>query len=322
MAELYGIFLYFVFLLTIGGIYAIICLGLNLQWGMAGIFNAGVAGFVGIGAYSMALVTTRFVPLTGVQALDIAAGLVAAMVLAGLTGWAVARICLRLRSDYLAIASLGVAETIRLIFNNEDWLTNGPRGINNIPRPFDGFALPWNQISFMLLTLSLMLGVYLVMQRLKYAPWGRTLRAIRDNEVSAAAMGKDVSHYRQVAFVIGCAVIGLAGGLQANYFKFIDPYIVDPLLSTFLVWVMLIIGGSGNNRGAVAGAFAIWAVWSLTELISMKFLGGLASKSIYIRVFLIGLILQVFLQRYRMGIFPEFIGTPTDKKNIRGKLRQ
>lgn len=102
-----------VILLTIGGIYAIIYLGLNLQWGMAGIFNAGVAGFVGIGAYSMALVTTRFVPLTGVQPLDIAAGLVAAMVLAGLTGWAVARICLRLRSDYLAIASLGVVDEAR-----------------------------------------------------------------------------------------------------------------------------------------------------------------------------------------------------------------
>ena len=148
-------------------------------------------------------------------------------------------------------------------------------------------------------------GVYWISARLNDSPWGRTLRAIRDNEASARAAGKDVDWFRLQTFVIGCALMGIAGGLSAHYFKFLSPSATEPLLVTFLVWVMLMAGGSGNNRGAIAGALTIWALWSMTEIFTNRLPPEWVTRSSYIRMLLVGLLLQVVLQKFRSGLIPE-----------------
>ncbi len=131
------------------------------------------------------------------------------------------------------------------------------------------------------------------------------MSAIRENEPAARAAGKNVEQFRIQAFVIGCAVMGLAGGLTAHYLKFIDPNAAEPVTATFLVFVMLIIGGSGNNKGAILGAILIWTVWSASEIVTIRLPDDWAIRAAYLRVFLIGLVLQIVLQRFPGGILPE-----------------
>jgi branched-chain amino acid transport system permease protein len=306
--ELTGLAFYFIGFLIAGGIYAVLCLALNVQWGMGGLFNAGIAGFFAVGAYASAIMTT---PASdkhlGGFAMPIPVGLLVAALVAGITGWAVAKICIRLKSDYLAMASIGIAEILRLIIVNESWLTNGSLGISNIPRPFDGWAQgrPADLI-FLAVIWTVVLIVYWVSARLHDSPWGRTLRAIRDNEDSARAAGKDVEWFRLQTFIIGAAIMGVAGALTAHQLKFLSPTATEPLYVTFLVWVMLMAGGSGSNKGAIVGALGIWAIWSVTEIFTNRFLPPeWATRSSYIRMLLIGLLLQFVLQRFRSGLIPE-----------------
>lgn len=305
--ELTGLMFYLVSVLIAGGIYAILCLALNIQWGMGGLFNAGIAGFFAVGAYTSAIVTTAASEkhLGGFD-LAIPFGLAAAALTAGITGWAVAKICVRLKSDYLAMASIGIAEILRLVIVNEAWLTNGSLGISGVPRPFGDLVQGRaSDIVFLGVVWVMVLGVYVISQRLHDSPWGRTLRAIRDNEASARAAGKDVEWFRLQTFVIGAAIMGVGGALSAHYFKFLSPSATEPLLVTFLVWVMLMAGGSGNNRGAILGAVGIWAIWSMTEIFTSRLPPEWATRSSYIRMLLVGLLLQVVLQRFRSGLIPE-----------------
>jgi branched-chain amino acid transport system permease protein len=259
-----GVASYALFFLTIALSYAIICLGLNLQWGQTGLFNVGVAGFVGIGAYTSALLTT---PATDAHlmgwGLPIAAGWLGAMLVSGVASALVGFATLRLRSDYLAITTFGVAVTIHLIALNAQSLTGGPYGIAFIPRPCNDVAdrpLLFNGLNFALAA-ALAFALYIASERLTRSPWGRVLRAIREDERAAASLGKSPSLYRLQAFALGGAIMGLGGALQAHFVGFIAP---DNYLSslTFLVWTMLIIGGSGNNRGAILGGVLVWALWS------------------------------------------------------------
>ena len=302
-----GLFFYLVSFLIAGGIYALLCLALNIQWGMGGLFNAGIAGFFAVGAYTSAILTSGPTEKhLGGFGLPVVVGLLGAAVLAGLTGWAVARICVRLKSDYLAMASIGIAEILRLVIVNESWLTNGSLGVSGVPRPLDGvFQGRSADIFYMSFVWVIVLLGYVVSERLRDSPWGLSLRAIRDNEVSAAAAGKNVEKFRVQTFVMGCAIMGVAGGLAAHYFRFLSPSATDPLMVTFLVWVMLMAGGSGNNRGAIAGALGIWALWSMTEILTNRLPPEWITRSSYIRMLLVGLILQVVLQKFRAGIIPE-----------------
>lgn len=302
-----GLFFFLVGFLIMGGIYAILCLALNVQWGYGGLFNAGIAGFFAVGAYTSALLTAAPAQThLGGYELPVLVGIIAAAVTSGLTGWAVARICIRLKSDYLAMASIGIAEILRMVIVNEDWLTNGSLGIQNIPRPFDGLLQGRAaDILFLAFVWVIVAIVYLVCNRLYDSPWGRTLRAVRDNEDAARAVGKDVDSFRLQTFVIGAALMGVAGALSAHYFRFLSPEATEPLLITFLVWVMLMAGGSGNNKGAIIGALSVWAIWSLTEILTNRFPAELATRSSYIRMLLIGLLLQFVLQKYRSGLLPE-----------------
>lgn len=319
-----GLLFYLVAFLIAGGIYAILCLALNVQWGYGGLFNAGIAGFFAVGAYTSALLTAApaATHVGGFQ-LPVPIGILASALTAGITGWAVAKICIRLKSDYLAMASIGIAEILRMIIVNEDWLTNGSLGIINIPRPFDGLAtqFPWliarfpflldllqgrNSDILYLVIVWLIVGlVYLICNRLYDSPWGRTLRAVRDNEDAARAVGKDVDSFRLQTFVIGAALMGVAGALTAHYLRFLSPEATEPLFITFLTWVMLMAGGSGNNKGAILGALAVWAIWSMTEIFANRLPPEYATRSSYIRMLLIGLLLQFVLQKYRSGLLPE-----------------
>ena len=257
---------YAAFFLSMALTYAIMCLGLNVQWGQTGLFNVGVAAFVAIGAYTSALVTTPDAPeRIGGFGLPIVAGYLAAALVAGLVAFAIGAITIRLRSDYLAIATFGVAVTVQLIVLNAEPLTGGAFGIGFIPRPFA--ALAGDPLAFALANLALMAGLvfalYLGLEHLARSPWGRVLRAIREDETAARALGKSASRFRLQAFAIGGGLMGLAGAAQAHFIGFIAPDNYMPVL-TFQVWAMLIVGGSGSNRGAILGAVVVWGLWALS----------------------------------------------------------
>ena len=153
--------------------------------------------------------------------------------------------------------------------------------------------------------LGTLLLVYVMLEVARKSPWGRVMTAIRDNETSARAAGKNVETFRMEGFVIGCMIMALAGAFMAHYLKFIDPNATDPLLATFIVFVMLVVGGSANNKGAILGAFVIWTLWSASEIMTTQLPSELAIRTAYIRIFIIGLVLQFFLQKFPQGILPE-----------------
>lgn len=304
--ELYGLFLFAIGFLTVAMIYAVGALGVNVNWGFTGLFNVGVAGFFAVGAYTSAILTApESTNHLGGFGLPVPLGIVVAMAMAALVAWPIGKICLRLRSDYLAIATIGIAEILRLTFRNFQGLGGGPFGVNNIPKPFESLARPWDQIAFLLLMIAIVGVILFLLQRAWSAPWGRVLRAIRENEDAAAAAGKDVEKFRLQAFILGSSLMGLFGALTAHQLKIITPEGTEPLLVTFLPWVMLIIGGAGNNKGAILGAILIWGLWTLTDLMTGRLPDEWALRVSYLRIFLIGLLLQVVLQKYPSGLLPE-----------------
>ena len=299
---------YACFFLTTASIYAIICLGLNVQWGYAGLFNVGVAGFVAIGGYVAALLTAA--PAAGRWggwSWPIPAGWIAAMLVAGATGAVVAALTMRLRADYLAITSFGVAASIELVALNAERLTGGAFGIAFIPKPFASLAsrpLAFDAANLALVA-SLLAVVYAATQRLARGPWGRVLRAIREDEVAAASLGKSAVRCRLEAFVIGAALMGLAGAVQGQLLGFIAPENYLPAL-TFQTWVMLVLGGSGNNRGAVIGAFLVWALWAGTGAVASVALPQVwQSGAASLRLVLIGAVLALVLVIRPRGLLGE-----------------
>jgi branched-chain amino acid transport system permease protein len=310
--ELMGLLGYLTFFLSMASIYAILALGLNLQWGYTGQLNIGIAAFFAVGAYTAAIATTPASDnhLGGFGA-PFLVGLILAMIVAGILALAVGLITLRLRTDYLAIATIGIAEIVRLFLKNEDWLTNGVRGIPSIPRPFSGGSGIADNVIFLAILFALVALVYAVMQRLFRSPWARVLRAIRANEDGVTAAGKNVLRFRVEAFVIGSMVMGLGGALYAHFSGFISPGAFDPMFATFVVWVMLIAGGSGNNRGAILGALVIWGIWTGTPTL-IEILDGiglvpefLVDRASALRIFLIGLLLEIVLITRPQGMLPE-----------------
>ena len=254
---------YAAFFLSTALILGVMVLGLNLQWGLTGLFNVGIAGFVAIGAYTSAILTTPdAVDRIGGFNWSMPLGWLAAMVVAGaaaaLTGFAT----LRLKSDYLAITTFGVAVVVQLVALNAQGLTGGPFGVAFIPRPFADLAEQPVLFNFLNLAVvaAVTLAVYLALEHLSRSPWGRVLRALREDERAAISLGKSARSYRIQAFAAGGAVMGLAGALQAHFIGFIAPDNYLPTL-TFQVWAMLMVGGSGSNRGALAGAVVVWAIW-------------------------------------------------------------
>jgi branched-chain amino acid transport system permease protein len=279
---------YLVFFLTVAAILSIATLGLNLQWGINGQFNAGVVGFVAVGAYALAVLTMK----SGLPfALALAASLVVSAAVALLVGLAT----LRLRSDYLAIATFGVATSIQVLANNLEGLTGGSRGLVGIPRPFEALGQDWFSVLYLTLVVILLGIVYRALQVLLRSPWGRVLRAIREDEVVCAALGKNVVRFRLAAFVLGAMLMGLSGALYAGFVGAISPSEFLPIM-TFQIWAMLIVGGSGSNRGAIVGSFVIWGLWTFSGAAIVSALPvGAQSHGGAIQAILVGLILVLTL---------------------------
>ena len=399
---------------NMGLISAIMSLGVNLQWGFAGLFNVGVMGFVALGGLATVLISMppvteawsagglrtllglvigvaslwltslaiarlpsgkakilgiiaglivgffafRFVFDGGVSAIEAvnpastgylgglglpillawpAGGLLAAGV-----AWIIGKTALGLRSDYLAIATLGIAEIILAIMKNEDWLARGVKNVIGLPRPVPFEVDLQNNPDFVatatdlgmnavtassiyvklcyagLFTVVLLLLLWMAQNALR-SPWGRMMRAIRDNETSAEAMGKDVTKRHLQIFVLGSAICGIAGAMMTTLDGQLTPAGYQPLRYTFLIWVMVIVGGSGNNFGAVLGGFVIWFFWVQVEPIGGFLMQAitsgmedgsplkqhLTSSVAHMRLFTMGLILLLVLRFSPKGLIPE-----------------
>ena len=299
---------YAAFFLTVALSYAVICLGLNLQWGQTGLFNVGVAGFVAIGAYVSALLTTpaaadRF----GGFDMPIVVGWLGAALVTGFATLLLGAITIRLRADYLAIATFGTAVAVQLVLLNAQSLTGGPFGIGYIPRPFAASAGDPTVFGFtnLALTAAVVLGVYLALERLVRSPWGRVLRAIREDETAALALGKNAMSFRLQAFAIGGAIMGLAGAVQAHFIGFIAPDNYLPTL-TFQIWAMLIVGGSGNNRGAILGAVLVWGLWAVSaSAVSAFFPADQQARASSLQIVMIGAALCAILLLRPRGLLGE-----------------
>ena len=395
-------------------ISAIMALGVNMQWGYAGLFNVGIMGFTALGGLTAVLISMPpvaeawsaggvgvllsalsvagtvaailfarrvvprvlrlpvtvvlvlvgyfvtagvFGPATGrIEAVDPAqtgylGGLslpvllawpIGGLVAAG-AGWLVGRIALGLRADYLAIATLGIAEIIIAIIKYEEWLTRGVKNVTGLPRPVpyevelveqqwfvqlagtfgaedlaDAASL-FVKVCYALLFVLVLAVVMWFAERALKSPWGRMMRAIRDNRDAADAMGKDVKRRHLQVFVLGCAVCGIAGAMLTTLDGQLTPTSYIPLRYTFLIWVMVILGGSGNNWGAVLGGFVIWFLWVEAEPLGNWFMGAmtapmpdghwlaehLVAGAAYTRYILMGAILLLVMRFAPRGLIPE-----------------
>lgn len=313
MPDFTGLLSYASFFLVFATAYAIISLGLNLQWGFTGLFNVGVAGFVALGAYTSALLTTpaQQGQLAGFG-LPVAVGMVAAMALTGLVGAAVGVLALRLRQDYLAITTFGIAVTIQLFANNATPLTGGPFGVQFIPKPFQawlGTGLAWN-LAYLAMAATLLLLAYLGIEKLINSPWGRVLRAIREDEDAAGALGKQSFSFRLQSFIIGSMLMGLGGAVYAHFVGFIAPDDFLPIL-TFQLWAMLIVGGAGNNRGAILGAYVVWGFWTAAGGLMRGFIPQAEqARAAALQVVLIGCLIALMLVLRPRGIWGEKLKKP------------
>ncbi|HEY1729157.1 MAG TPA: branched-chain amino acid ABC transporter permease [Candidatus Baltobacteraceae bacterium] len=289
------------YLLDVGtyvALMAIVGLSLNLMWGMAGMINLGMIGFFASGAYIAALLTTKLHAgfLQGVLASGIAVALMAGFI--GYITW-------RLRGDYLAVVTLGFSEFIRLIASNEIWLTNGTDGISNITAPFRSSLSP---VAFSVAAFSVagacLLVALLAFQRLCYSPFGRALRAIRDDEEVAWTAGKNSRAMKAKAFAIGGFCSAVAGALYAHFNSYIAPDSFLPLLSLYIVFAVT-IGGRGNMLGAIVGTVLIVAFTEGTRFLVnyLTFLQPVQGAALReMTVALSFLLILIYLPR---GIFPE-----------------
>ncbi len=379
--------------------YAILALGLTIQWGYAGLFNAGGMGFVAIGGYATMLIAfpvnhefwgsegaaalgefliemlvvvavvigitqihrigirgklkvililislviaffvfnNQLVPVArlieresgfiGGLGLPVMLGWVAGGLAAAFVAYWIGKACLGLRADYLAIATLGIAEIIKAILKNADWLTRGTLTVSPLPWPVPtpndiGFVAA--RAAYLALTAILVTILFVLLQRAYHAPWGRMMRAIRDDEIAAAAMGKDINLRRLQMFVLGSGLIGFGGAALVSFSRIFDPSGFTPLKHTFLVWVMVLVGGAANNLGAIFGAVAVYIIWLMGEPImlflfeNVRLYGSLwfdwqapddlMARALQARVFFIGLTITLALRFVPNGLIPERIG--------------
>lgn len=252
---------YLTFMLTIAGIYAMLGLGLVTIWGQGGMVNLGLVGFFALGAYASALLTSYGVP--------IGLGWMAGAVIAGVVGVVLISLTRKLSGDYLAIVSLGFAEVIRLAATNETWLTKGTDGISGIRAPFKAELGDSFGMAYLVLVWATIGVVAWGLTRLLRSPYGRAMRAVRDDEQVASVAGKPTLQLKVKTFCVGAAISGLAGAIYAHLTSFIAPDGFVPLL-TIYIFLAVTLGGYTRVKGAVIGAILL-----VLLLESTRFLGGL-----------------------------------------------
>jgi len=294
---------YLIAMAITAGIYAILALGMNVIWGMAGLINLGLVGFFAVGAYTSALLTLKL-------GWPIWAGIIAAIALTSLIGVIVALVTVNLRGDYLAIVTLGFAETMRIVMSNEIWLANGTDGLSGIPGPMRQALGPHG---FNLLFLGIVVGITIVLfvlnERLAYSPFGRALRGVRDDEQVVQVAGKNVTMLKVKAFAFGTAALGLAGALYGHFTSYIAPDLFAPLLTLYVI-LALLAGGLGNNKGAVFGAVVVVFFLESTRFVIPLLPLVSAVQGAALREMLIAALLLVILRFYRQGLIPETVQQP------------
>ncbi len=281
---------YVIAMLTFWGIYALLAIGLNVIWGYTGLINIGHVAFFAIGAYTSALLT--------VGGHSFMVGLAAGTLLAGVAGCIVGIPTLRLRADYLAIVTLGFAEILRLVLLNEIWLTKGPFGIPGLPQPLRGIIpMNYNLFYFFLVLVSLLL-VYLIVERILISPFGRVLKSIREDEDVAKALGKNTFAFKLQSLALGSAIAGAAGSLFAHFITFVSPEQYESI-QTFYVWIMVVLGGSGNNKGSMLGALVLISFFETTRFLKdFLHLPIGPDRVAAFRLIIVGILL-ILLMRYR-----------------------
>jgi branched-chain amino acid transport system permease protein len=285
---------YLIFSGTIAGFYALLSLGLVMAWGQGGLVNLGLVGFVGLGAYTSALLSGAGVPIW----LD----WIAAAALSGAVGVALCLIVRNLRGDYLAIVTLGFAEILRLAETNEKWLTKGSDGISGIVAPFKGYLGDSFPLFYLILTWALVGLAAFLLNGLLRSPFGRALRAVRDDEQVAAVAGKSVLRLKLQAFGMAAALSGLAGALYAHFTSFIAPDVFIVQL-TIYIFLAVTIGGYTRLTGAVFGSIALVALLEATRFLAAVIPGLDAVQIASLREFAIAVTLIVVMQLRPEGAF-------------------
>jgi ABC-type branched-subunit amino acid transport system permease subunit len=288
---------FIIYLLTMIGIYSLLAMSLNFQVGFTGLINFGQVAFFCIGAYTSSLLVVK-------AGAPIILGFLAAMALSGILGYIMSIPTKSLKSDYWAIATLASAEIVRLFALNEDWLTAGPFGVMGIPQILkDLISQDAYPVFYLLFVIACIIIVYIFLSMLTNSPFGRNLKAIRDEEELCLSLGKDTQKLKLQAMIVAGTVGGLAGALFAFYIQFISPENFRPI-ETFLMWAMIIVGGRGNFMGAIAGAVVIQLF-----NVSTRFLGNyvpLGSDSMAaLRMTIIGVLIVLFLLYRPEGLIKE-----------------
>jgi branched-chain amino acid transport system permease protein len=290
---------YLIFTLTLCGIYALLALSLNLIWGGVGLVNLGLAGFFAVGAYASALATGAGAPVLLGWGIAILVGAAVGLIVTFAT--------LRLRDDYLAIVTLGFAEVIRLIALNERWLTKGSDGISGIRAPLkaelglQGFT--WFYLGVVTLVVAI---VWALLRRLDHSPYGRAMKAIREDQQLAAFAGKSVLRFKLQAFAVSAGIAALAGALYAHFQSYVSPDHFQPLI-TIYIFLAVTAGGVGRPSGAVLGAYLVVIFLEATRFMT-EWLPGLQPVQIAaMREMMIGLALILVLHLRPQGILPERI---------------
>jgi ABC-type branched-subunit amino acid transport system permease subunit len=295
------------FLILIGIVIcfsAILALALNFQWGLGGMVNFGLTGFYALGAYAAALLMLKAGANTFVATLG-AMAIVAAV--CGLVAFVTLRVT---EEDYFAIVTLGVGEMLRLVALNEDWLTKGALGLTGVPRPFgDAIAPAYYQYFLLTLALVLLLGTLWFLNRLARSPFGRLVRAVREDDVVAATLGKNVLWVRVRIFAIGGGIIGLAGSLHGFYYQYIDPTQFSNIVLAY-AFMAVIAGGRGAHRGAILGAAAVMVLLEGSRFLKDAIPALDSDQLAAIRIIIIGAGLialliwrpQGFMREYRFKV--------------------
>ena len=310
-------------------IFAILALGLNVHWGYTGILNFGVVAFFMVGAYTAAIITKGpaippyeryvggfgeyldFIPfLDSEQWLPFLFGTAGAAIVAGALAFVLSIPTLRLRADYLAIATIGIAELLRRVAIEERGLVNSDRAMIGIPAPLEDLVNPPEyKFIFFGVVVGLVIFILIALEMASRSPWGRVLRAIREDETTAAAAGKDIFGFKMQSFVVGAMIMGIAGAAYAYYSRSVSPDAFTHFFGTFLIWAMLIVGGSGNNKGAILGAYIVWGFYSVTGLMRAYFadwgLEFLELRMYYIRDLVVGALIVTVLLFRPAGLLPE-----------------
>jgi branched-chain amino acid transport system permease protein len=288
---------YIVFILVIAGVYALLAQSLTLSWGLAGLVNLGLVGFFAIGAYASAM-TTKWggwpIPL----------GLLAAVLLGLAAGFLVTISTLRLRDDYLAIVTLGFAEVVRLVASNEIWLTGGTDGIAGVPSIVPRAWGPNYHLTMLAIVTILALAVHMMLRHLAKSPWGRALRAVREDQVVAAVAGKPVVVLKAQAFSIAAAIAALAGAIYGHYTSYVAPEIYQPLI-TIYVFLAVTAGGVGRPLGAFVGAYLLIGFLELTRFMAEVVPGISPVQAAATREIMVGLALILLLRLKPNGLLPE-----------------